>query len=175
MLLAQQPRTRAELERRLGRAGAPDEVVAAVLDRLTSVGLIDDAAYAQAYVLTGIGVRRRGTRSLRAELRGRGVAPEVIEMAAAQVDDGQERATALALATRRAEGLSRLAPDARRRRLAGQLLRRGFSGAVVSSVLAEVLPAAGDEPEAGWGSTGGAGELSSFDESAAGADPSFDG
>ncbi|MGZ6372414.1 MAG: regulatory protein RecX [Candidatus Limnocylindria bacterium] len=138
-LLSHQPRTRAELERSLSRAGAPDDVAAAVLDRLTQVGLVDDAAYAEAYVRTGVGVRRRGTRSLRQELRGRGVAPEVIDLAAAQVDDQDERATALALAARRAPGLARFAPEVRRRRLTGLLLRRGFSGAVVSDVVAHVL------------------------------------
>jgi regulatory protein len=138
-LLASQPRTRAELERSLSRAGAPDEIAAAVLDRLTKVGLVDDTAYAQAYVRTGVGVRRRGTRSLRAELRGRGVAPEVIDIAAAEVDEEDERATALALARRRVPGLARLAPQVRRRRLMGLLLRRGFSSSVISAVLAEVL------------------------------------
>lgn len=139
MLLSHQPRTRAELERSLSRAGAPDDVAGEVLDRLTQVGLIDDTAYAEAYVRTGVEVRRRGTRSLRAELRGRGVAPEVIDLAAAQVGDQDERATALALASRRAPGLARFAPEVRRRRLMGLLLRRGFSGALVTEVVAQVL------------------------------------
>ncbi len=157
-LLAQQPRTRAELERKLSQAGAPEEAVAAVLDRLAQVGLVDDTAYAQAYVRTGVGVRRRGTRSLRTELRQRGVAPEVIDLAAAEVDEQDERATALALATRRAPGLARLAPEVRRRRLMGLLLRRGFSGSLVSEVVAQVLsdPASDED-----------GELTHFDEEGA--------
>ena len=138
-LLAQQPRTRFELERSLARAGAPDDLVSEVLDRFTKVGLVDDQSYADAYIRTGVGVRRRGTRSLRAELRGRGVAAEVIESAASEVDEEAELATALALARRRAASLSRLEPAAQRRRLTGLLLRRGFSGAIVSSVLEEVL------------------------------------
>jgi regulatory protein len=148
-LLAGQPRTRAELERKLAQAGAPEDVAAAVLDRLTQVGLIDDTAYAEAYVHTGVGVRRRGTRSLRAELRTRGVAPEVIDLAAAQVDDEDERATALALAQRRARGLAKLAPEVRRRRLMGLLLRRGFSGSVVTDVLAQVLSELSSADDAG--------------------------
>jgi regulatory protein len=148
-LLASQPRTRAELERSLARSGAPDDVVAAVLDRLTHVGLVDDAAYAQAYVRTGVGVRRRGTRSLRAELRGRGVAPDVIDLAAAEVDEDDERATALALARRRAPGLARLAAEVRRRRLMGLLLRRGFSSSVIHDVLAEVLSSASEGDDDG--------------------------
>lgn len=138
-LLAQQSRTRAELERSLARAGAPEDAVAAALDRLTHVGLIDDTAYAQAYVRTGVAVRRRGTRNLKAELRGRGVAPDIIDLAAAEVDEQDERATALALARRRAQSLARLDPQVRRRRLTGLLLRRGFSGSIVTDVVAEVL------------------------------------
>ena len=138
-LLAIQPRTRVELERKLHQAEAPPEVVAEVLDRLTVVGLIDDAAYAQAYVRTGVAVRRRGTRTLRSELRGRGVSDDDIDTAADEVDEDTERATALALASRRAPSLARFAPEVRRRRLMGMLVRRGFDSAIVSSVLSEVM------------------------------------
>ena len=138
-LLAMQPRTRVELERKLLQAEAPPEIVAQVLDRLTVVGLVDDAAYAQAYVRTGVAVRRRGTRSLRSELRGRGVSDDDIETAADEVDEDTERATALALASRRAPSLARFAPEVRRRRLMGLLVRRGFDSAIVASVLSEVM------------------------------------
>jgi regulatory protein len=138
-LLAAQPRTRAELERKLTQAEAPPEVVAQVLDRLTVVGLVDDAAFAQAYVRSGVAVRRRGTGSLRLELRGRGVSDDDIESAAEEVDEDTERATALALASRRAPSLARFAPEVRRRRLMGLLMRRGFSSTIVSSVLSEVM------------------------------------
>jgi regulatory protein len=149
-LLAAQPRTRAELERSLSRAGAPDAVVGRVLDRFAELKLIDDAAYAQAYVRTGIAVRRRGTRSLSAELHARGVASDSVASAVAEVDATQEYATARALAARRAASMARLEPQVRRRRLMGLLLRRGFSSglahAVVSEVLAEAfVDAAGEE------------------------------
>lgn len=146
-LLSQRPRTRAELERRLARAGAPDDLVAEVLDRFVAAGLVDDAAYADAYVRTGIGVRRRGTGSLRAELRGRGVPPEIIESATADIDEQAELATARALAQRRTAGMTRLDPQVRRRRLTGLLLRRGFSSAIVCCVLAELLASSQDGAE----------------------------
>jgi regulatory protein len=138
-LLAMQPRTRVELERKLIQAEAPPEIVTQVLDRLTVVGLVDDASFAQAYVRTGVAVRRRGTRSLRSELRGRGVSDADIETAAEEVSEDTERATALALASRRAPSLARFAPEVRRRRLMGLLVRRGFGSAIVSSVLSEVM------------------------------------
>ncbi len=145
-LLSQQPRTRAELERKLVQLETPADVIAHVLDRFSDVKLIDDAAFAAAYVRTGVGVRRRGTRSLRSELRMRGVSDEDIESATCEVDKDTERATALALAERRAASFARLAPEVRRRRLMGLLMRRGFSSAVVSSVLAEVLGSFSADP-----------------------------
>jgi regulatory protein len=138
-LLTAQPRTRAELERSLGRAGAPDDVVARVLDRFSELKLVDDEAYAQAYVRTGLAVRRRGSRSLTMELRGRGVAPEVIAEATAEFDPNSEYATARDLAEKRLRGLARLDPPVQRRRLMGLLLRRGFSSAVALGVVNDVL------------------------------------
>lgn len=174
-LLSQQPRTRAELERSLARAGAPEDVVGQVLDRFTKVGLVDDAAYAEAYVRTGVGVRRRGTRSLSAELRVRGVDPEVIESATSEIDAETEFATALALARRRVGGMSRLEPAARRRRLTGLLLRRGFSGAIVSSVLEEVLSApSGSGAFPGLSLVEGSGDSSEVAQAFFGDSPIFD-
>src|SRR5204863_8612232 len=48
--LATRPRTRAELAKALARQGISDEVVAEVLDRYDEVGIIDDAAFARAWV-----------------------------------------------------------------------------------------------------------------------------
>jgi regulatory protein len=147
-LLTAQPRTRAELERSLARAGAPAEVVARVLDRFSELKLVDDEAYAQAYVRTGVNVRRRGARSLSLELRGRGVSADVIAAATAEIDSSTEYATARDLAARRLRGLARLEPAVQRRRLMGLLLRRGFSAGVTTSVVNEVLAdsAEADDP-----------------------------
>jgi len=46
--------------------------------------------------------------------------------------------------------MARLAPEVRRRRLMGLLLRRGFSSAVINDVLAEVLAAPDDEDDMGY-------------------------
>ena len=107
--------------------------------------------YAQAYVRTGLNVRRRGARSLNMELKGRGVDPEVISAATAEIDSTVEYDTARDLAVRRMRGLNRLEPQVQRRRLMGLLLRRGFGQAVVSRVVSEVLAdaaAAAEEADA---------------------------
>src|SRR5829696_959849 len=69
-LLTGQPRTRSELAAALARRGVPGEAAAAVLGRFAEVGLIDDRAFAAAWV----GSRHAGrglARALAAELRRR--------------------------------------------------------------------------------------------------------
>src|SRR5262249_4160532 len=51
-LLAAGPRTRAQLASALRRRRVPDEIAEAVLGRFAEVRLIDDAAFAQAWVET---------------------------------------------------------------------------------------------------------------------------
>lgn len=77
--LGTRPRTRWELERRLRRAGTPDEVVDAACRRLAELGYLDDAAFARWWAEQRDRHSPRGRRMIEAELRQRGVPREVIE------------------------------------------------------------------------------------------------
>src|SRR3954454_1475307 len=77
-MLERQPRTRAELARGMARRGVPADVAAAVLDRFTEVGLVDDEAFASAWVESRHAGRGLGRRALTAELRRRGVDEQVV-------------------------------------------------------------------------------------------------
>lgn len=77
--LATRPRTRWELERRLRRAGASDDLLGATLDRLTALGHVDDVAFARWWAEQRDRHAPRGRRMVEAELRQRGVPREVIE------------------------------------------------------------------------------------------------
>ena len=65
-------RTRAELARALARKNVPEEVADSVLDRLTEVGLIDDAVFARDWLAAGAR-RQRSRRVLLGELAEKGV------------------------------------------------------------------------------------------------------
>ena len=106
-----------------------------VLDRLTEVGLIDDAAYAQAYVRVKQRDRALGRSALRTELRRRGIAAPVAETAVGQVDDESERARAEAFVARKIHSVAPAGPEAARRRLLGALSRRGYPTEVALSVV----------------------------------------
>ncbi len=131
-------RTRAELQAALARKNVPAEAADEVLDRFTEVGLLDDAAFARDWVAAGAR-RQRGRRVLAQELAQKGVAPELIDEALAGQEPGDDLEVALALARRKAGSLAGLDRQVRYRRLCGVLQRRGFSGAVISDVVRQVL------------------------------------
>lgn len=144
--LAAAPRSRAELARAMARKGVPAEATERVLDRFTEVGLLDDAAYAEMLVRSQRSSRRLARRALAAELRRRGVEREVAAAAVAQISDEDEEHAARELVAKRLRGMAGLEPAVQRRRLAGALARKGYSGVVATRVLQEAFEAdaAGD-------------------------------
>lgn len=138
-LLERQPRTRAELAKALAARDVPEAVAATVLDRFAEVGLIDDQAFATAWV----GSRHRGRglarRALADELRRRGIDDETARDALASVSTDDEIAAATALVNRRLRAMSTLAPDVKRRRLLAMLARKGFSAGLAQRVVADAL------------------------------------
>src|SRR4051812_9770854 len=110
-MLERQPRTRAELARGMARRGVPPDAAAAVLDRFTDVGLVDDAAFATAWVDSRQGGRSLGRRALSAELRRRGVDEETVRDAVDTVTPEDEEAAARALVDKKLRSMRNLPPD----------------------------------------------------------------
>ena len=100
-LLTVRARSRAELAGQLTKRGYPDEVTKAVLDRLATVGLIDDEDFAAQWVRSRQTHAGKGRRALAAELRTKGVDAEVIATALQGIDAGAERVRAEQLVERR--------------------------------------------------------------------------
>ena len=138
-LLESQPRTRAELERAMSRRGVPADAATAVLDRFTEVGLIDDEAFAAAWVTSRHSGRGLGRRALSQELRKRGVDDETVRQAVETVSADDERAAAVTLVERRLRTMTGLPRDTQIRRLVGMLARKGFSQSLAMTVVLEAL------------------------------------
>ncbi len=144
-LLQRRLRSRAELNAGLRRRGLSPPQVTAILSDLERAGWIDDRRFARLWIEDRMAVRPRGTRALRAELRGRGVAPDIIEAAlGGLIPPEREDGVALDQARRRVERLRNLPPDVARRRLVGWLQRRGFGGGAIARAL-RMLAATGEE------------------------------
>jgi regulatory protein len=138
--LAVRPRTRAELATALARRGISEEVATRVLDRYDEVGIVDDAAFARAWVSsrhTGRGLARR---ALANELRQRGVDGEVASEALGELDEETEAETARALVERKLR-TARGEPDAVFRRLVGMLARKGYPPGVAIRAVKDALAA----------------------------------
>lgn len=138
-LLSFRPRTRAELATALRKKEIDDEVSAAVLDRYDEVGLIDDAAFARAWVTTRHHGRGLARRALAGELRRRGVDPEIVDEALDEVDGDTEAATARTLVDRKLRGMGSAPPDAVFRRLVAMLARKGYPAGVAIAAVKDAL------------------------------------
>jgi len=140
-LLTGSAKTRGQLAEALRKREIPDEVAEEVLSRYEEVGLIDDAAFAGAWVESRHRGRGLARRALATELRSRGVDNVVVAEAVAQLDPEQEAATARALVERKLRSTSGLDRQVRLRRLAGMLARRGYSEGLALRVVREALDA----------------------------------
>jgi regulatory protein len=139
------PKTRQQLADVLAKRGIPDDAAEAVLDRFTEVGLIDDAAFARAWVSSRQAGRGLARRALSAELRAKGVEPEVAAEAVGEVDDEDERMAARRLVERRVGAMRRLDRATATRRLMGMLARKGYNGGLAAAVIREALDSAGSD------------------------------
>ena len=139
------PKTRKQLADLLVKRGVPDEAAETVLDRFTEVGLIDDAAFARAWVNSRQAGRGLARRALGAELRAKGVDAEVAAEAVDLIDDDDERVAARRLVDRKVPAMRRLDRATATRRLMGVLARKGYNGGLAAAVVREALDAAGAE------------------------------
>ena len=168
-LLEARPRSTAEVRRRLRDAGYRADLVEEAIDRLATLGYLDDEAFARAWVESRDRARPRGARALRDELRRMGVPPSDVEAALAareataqgadpdepspSSDPGQrassqasdEEAAARLLARR--GGIVLREPDPRKRRAKAYALlaRNGFDPDVAGRAVAAWLASAGPD------------------------------
>jgi len=144
-LLAAGPRTRQELAKALAKKGVAAEEAEQVLERFTDVGMIDDALFAELWVSS----RHRGKglsgRALSQELRRKGVDDEIVREAVTSLDPEQEEETARSLVRRKLTATRGLSTDARIRRLAGMLARKGYAPGLAFRIVKEELEAEGLE------------------------------
>jgi SOS response regulatory protein OraA/RecX len=141
-------KTRKQLADLLAKKGVPEDAAATVLDRFAEVGLIDDAAFAAAWVSSRQSGRGLARRALASELRAKGVDGEVAAAAVEQVDPQDEWDSARRLVERKLPSMSRLDRVTAERRLMGMLARKGYGGGLAGYVVREALDAAGAAEDA---------------------------
>ncbi|MFF2652803.1 recombination regulator RecX [Streptomyces sp. NPDC058045] len=146
-LLTGTPRTRRQLADALRARDIPDEAAEEVLDRFEDVGLINDGAFAEAWVESRHHGRGLARRALARELRTKGVDGALIDEAVARLATEQEENTARELVARKLRNTRGLDRDRRIRRLAGMLARKGYPEGMALRVVREALAAEGEETD----------------------------
>ncbi|OIJ64658.1 recombination regulator RecX [Streptomyces mangrovisoli] len=146
-LLTGTPRTRKQLADALRKREIPDEAAEEVLSRFEEVGLIDDGAYADAWVESRHHGRGLARRALAQELRTKGVDSALIDEAVGRLDSDQEEETARELVARKLRATRGLDRDKRMRRLAGMLARKGYAEGMALRVVRQALADEGEETD----------------------------
>lgn len=162
-------RSISEVRRRLTGAGYRPDLVEGAIGRLAELGMLDDEAFARAWVESRDRARPRGERAIREELRikglDRGLVDDVMDArrdaalvrAANDLEGARpasaDRAAADRLLARNARALARCAdPRQRRQRAYSLLARNGFDPETcreaTNAMLAEPDSTGGDEAEA---------------------------
>ena len=145
--LSVRPRTRAELATALRKRGIDDEVAGTVLTRDDEVGLIDDAAFARAWVSSRHHGKGLARRALANELRQRGVEQELVAAALDDLDGETEATTARTLVDRKMRSMGTVPPDAAFRRLVSMLARKGYPAGVAIAAVKDALAARAESAE----------------------------
>ncbi len=132
-------RSRAEVGRKLASRGFSQDIVRSVTEHLDRLGYLDDRQFARDWAASRMRTRGYGRLRIEQELRMRGVDREPAREALEGLfEETTEAEVAKREAEKRLRTMTGLAPDVRRRRLAGFLERRGFPSDVIREILASV-------------------------------------
>lgn len=136
--LGRRAKSRGELFALLKKRGIAEEVAHAVLFRLQELGFVNDYEFARYWSESRQRTKRVSRRIIAGELRQKGISDEIIEWVTSDISDDEEFSNALQFASRKLRSIQSLPKEVGYRRLHGALSRRGYSGTVVSRVLAEL-------------------------------------
>ncbi|MEU7874223.1 regulatory protein RecX [Dactylosporangium sp. NPDC049140] len=145
--LAVRPRTRTELATAMRKRGVEDEIAAEILDRYDEVGIIDDAAFARAWVSSRHHGKGLSRRALAGELRRKGVSVDEMGEALEELTPDLEEETAKALVVRRLRIETRATPEAVFRRLVGMLGRKGYPPGLAIRLVKDAMAERADAAE----------------------------
>ena len=134
-LISRRPRSEHELGINFNRNQVPDAVQAAVFTRLREAHLVDDWAFAEAWVENRREFRPRSAKALRVELRKKGVPQEAIEAA---LEDYRDEDAAYKAARKAARRWKNSDYEEFHKRVGAYLSRRGFNHTTISPVVERV-------------------------------------
>lgn len=145
--LTGQARSRKELADKLAKKDVPADLATALLDRFEEVGLVDDEAYARAWIASRQPGKGLARRALAQELRRKGIDDEVAREALDEIDPDDEDAAARALVRKKLRTVRGLDQQKATRRLVGMLARKGYGAGMAFAIVKDELRRDGLEDE----------------------------
>ena len=141
-ILARRPLSIQELRDKLWAAGPPEEDIERAIARLIELRLLDDVAFAEQWVEERSRTKGLAGAALLAELRTKGIAPEIAQAA---VDEAglDEEAQAKELAAAYIRKVAGKPVMVQAQRIQAMLLRKGFSMEAAVAGTRAVLPPEG--------------------------------
>lgn len=136
-----------EVEEHLDECDYSETEITAVVERLISAGLLDDARYCRDFIESRLSTKPVSKRKLYEQLKGHKIDDEVIEAALSEVADETEHENALSVARKFARQFSGLPMEERLRRVGLRLAGRGYEFDEIKAVLtivADEIPEADD-------------------------------
>jgi len=138
-ILARRGHSRLEVMEKLQRCGFPPKIVSTVIKELEAGHYLDDRLFALTWAQGAVKRRYLGPLALRTGLRLKGIDREVIEEILQKVyAEKDEEQVAGAIGRRRLDLMRQNGPEGSRRRLAGYLMRKGFTSEVIRKVLRSI-------------------------------------
>ena len=132
-------RTVSEMQAYLDSKEFGEADVDAAMQRLTELGLLDDARYAKRFVETRLSTKPISRRHLWEQLKSHGLSDEDINAALETVNADDEAEHARAVAEKFVRQFASLDPEKRRERVLSRLIARGYSYDVSRRALEEAL------------------------------------
>ena len=136
-------RSRRELADKLAAKNVPGDVATRLLDRFEEVGLIDDEAFARAWISSRQPGKGLARRALAQELRRKGIDDEVARTALDEIDPADEEEAARVLVRKKLRTLQRADDLTATRRLVAMLARKGYGSGLAFAVVKDELASSG--------------------------------
>ena len=134
--LAVRPRSEQEVRQSLRLKEVPPAVIDLALERLRTLGYLDDHAFAEFWASDRRQFKPLSTRALRYELRQKGVSADIIDDVVREQDDSEEAYRAAQSQIRRVRSAQ---PQELRQKLMAFLARRGFGPGVSRTAVNRLL------------------------------------
>lgn len=137
--LTGQARSRKELADKLAKKDVPAELAERLLDRFADVGLVDDDAFARAWIASRQPGKGLARRALAQELRRKGIVEEVAREALDEIDPDDEESAARMLVRKKLRSMHGVDQQKATRRLVGMLARKGYGAGVAFAIVKDEL------------------------------------